>query len=164
MDHSTGFPGSLYTLISQFLKQNCVKPGKEKSSKIFTLIMSSNLSSAMSSLYYVKSLKKLSRDFLGGPAIENPPSKAGDLGSLPVRGTKITHAVGPLSPRAMAREGHVLWLEKALPRDEDPVRPPDFFLIWFPPYPFLHKDLFLSNFKNDGNFAKRSQGVAWKNR
>ena len=98
MDHSTGFPGSLYTLISQFLKQNCVKPGKEKSSKIFTLIMSSNLSSAMSSLYYVKSLKKLSRDFLGGPAVENPPSKAGDVGALPVRGTRIHACCGATKP------------------------------------------------------------------
>ena len=32
-DHSTGFLGSLYMLISQFLKQNCFKPGKEKNSK-----------------------------------------------------------------------------------------------------------------------------------
>ena len=29
--------------------------------------------------------------------VKNPPSDAGDLGSIPGRGTKITHATGHLS-------------------------------------------------------------------
>ena len=32
------------------------------------------------------------RDFPGGPGIENPPSRAGDLGSIPGQGTKTLHA------------------------------------------------------------------------
>ena len=44
------------------------------------------------------------KDFPGGPVVKNPPSKAGDTGSIPDRGTKIPHAVGQLSPRAMTTE------------------------------------------------------------
>ena len=50
-------------------------------------------------------LYKLSlRDFPGGPVVKNPPSNAGDTGSTPVRGTKIPHAVGQLSPRTTTTE------------------------------------------------------------
>ena len=38
------------------------------------------------------------RDLSGGPVVKNPPSNAGDLGSIPGRGTKIPHAAGQLSP------------------------------------------------------------------
>ena len=37
-------------------------------------------------------------DFPGGPVVKNLPSNAGDMGSIPGRGTKIPHAVGQLSP------------------------------------------------------------------
>ena len=37
-------------------------------------------------------------DFPGGPVVKNPPSDAGDTGSIPGLGTKIPHAVGQLSP------------------------------------------------------------------
>ena len=37
-------------------------------------------------------------DFPGGPVVKNLPSKAGDMGSIPGRGTKIPHAVGQLIP------------------------------------------------------------------
>ena len=43
-------------------------------------------------------------DFPGGPVIKNPPSNAGDMASIPGRGTKIPHAMGQLSPRTTARE------------------------------------------------------------
>ena len=33
-------------------------------------------------------------DFPGGPVVENLPYNAGDVGSIPGRGTKIPHAVG----------------------------------------------------------------------
>ena len=36
----------------------------------------------------------LLRDFPGGPMVKNPPSKAGNMGSIPGRGTKIPHALG----------------------------------------------------------------------
>ena len=36
-------------------------------------------------------------DFPDGPMIENSPPKAGDVGSIPGLGTKISHAVGQLS-------------------------------------------------------------------
>ena len=37
--------------------------------------------------------------FPAGPVVKNPPSNAGDVGSIPSQGTKISHAVGQLSPR-----------------------------------------------------------------
>ena len=46
----------------------------------------------------------LSRDFPGGPVVKNPPSNAGDVGSIPGRGTKIPHAVGQLSLNATTTE------------------------------------------------------------
>ena len=36
--------------------------------------------------------------------IKNPPSNAGDMGSIPNQGNKIPHAVGYLSPHATATE------------------------------------------------------------
>ena len=31
--------------------------------------------------------------FPGGPVVRNPPSNAGDVGSIPSQGTKISHVV-----------------------------------------------------------------------
>ena len=36
--------------------------------------------------------------------VKNPPSNAGDVGSIPGGGTKIPHALGQLSPRATTIE------------------------------------------------------------
>ena len=44
------------------------------------------------------------RDFPGGPVVKNPPSSAGDVGSIPGQGTKIPHAAGQLSPRIATTE------------------------------------------------------------
>ena len=38
------------------------------------------------------------RDFPGGPMIQNPPSNAGNVGSIPGQETKMPHAEGQLSP------------------------------------------------------------------
>ena len=51
--------------------------------------------------------------------VKNPPSNAGDTGSIPGGGTKIPHAVGQLSPRAANTEpvrpgAHVPQLERNL--------------------------------------------------
>ena len=43
-------------------------------------------------------------DFPGGPVVKNPPSNAGDVGSIPGQGTKISHATGQLSPHATTTE------------------------------------------------------------
>ena len=48
--------------------------------------------------------------------VKNPPSNAGDAGSIPGGGTKIPHAAGQLSPRASTREprysaAHVIQLK-----------------------------------------------------
>ena len=45
---------------------------------------------------YQKHLLKSIKDITGGPVVKNPPSNAGDAGSVPGRGTKIPHAVGEL--------------------------------------------------------------------
>ena len=41
------------------------------------------------------------QDFPGGPGVKNPPPSAGDMGSIPGRGTKIPD---PTKPKASARE------------------------------------------------------------
>ena len=43
-------------------------------------------------------------DFPGGPVVKNPPSNAGDTGSIPGQGTKIPHAVGQMSLHATTTE------------------------------------------------------------
>ena len=47
---------------------------------------------------------KLMGDFPGGPVVKNPPSNAGDMGSIPGWGAKIPQAVGQLSPWDSTRE------------------------------------------------------------
>ena len=37
-------------------------------------------------------------NFPGGPVVKNPPSNVGDVGLIPVQGTKIPHATGQISP------------------------------------------------------------------
>ena len=44
------------------------------------------------------------RDFPGGPVVKNLPSNAGNAGSVPSQGTKISHASGQLSLRATTVE------------------------------------------------------------
>ena len=44
------------------------------------------------------------RDFPGGPGVKNPPSNAGDTGSIPGQETKIPHATGQLSLCATTRD------------------------------------------------------------
>ena len=43
-------------------------------------------------------------DFPGGPVVKNLPSNAGNAGSIPGQGTKISHAAGQLSPRSTTIE------------------------------------------------------------
>ena len=49
-------------------------------------------------------MKGHDRDSPGGPVVKNPPSNAGDEGSIPGRGTKIPHAEGKLAPYAATTE------------------------------------------------------------
>ena len=55
------------------------------------------------------------KDFPGGIVVKNPPSNAGDLGSIPGLGTRIPHTTGQPSSRAATRE--------AMDRSEDTVQP-----------------------------------------
>ena len=48
--------------------------------------------------------RKKEKAFPGSPVVKNPPSNAGDAGSIPDWGTKIPHVPGRLSPRARTRE------------------------------------------------------------
>ena len=43
----------------------------------------------------------MEKDSSGGPLAKSPPSNAGEVGSNPCRGTKIPHAEGQLSLRAL---------------------------------------------------------------
>ena len=68
-------------------------------------------------------LLKLSRDFPGGPVVKNPPSNAGDTGSIPGQGTKIPHAVGQLSPCATTTELMRLNERACVLQITEPMRP-----------------------------------------
>ena len=57
--------------------------------------------------------KHFFRDFLDGPEVKNLPGNAGDVGSIPGQGTKISHAKEQLSLHASTRESMLC--------DEDPV-------------------------------------------
>ena len=65
--------------------------------------------------YYIATVIKTrwSWDFPGGPVVKNPPSKAGNTGSIPARGTKIPHATGQLSTSAVTKDPAC--------RNEDPM-------------------------------------------
>ena len=53
---------------------------------------------------FKKIKNRITRDFPGGPAVKNPPSNAGDSGSISGQGTEIPHATGQLSPHATTTE------------------------------------------------------------
>ena len=55
--------------------------------------------------------------------VKNPPSGAGDSGSIPGRGTKIPYVTGQLSPCTVAREkpAHCNW-QKPVCRKKDPAQ------------------------------------------
>ena len=63
------------------------------------------------------------RDFPGGPVVKNPPSNAGDVGSIPGWGTKIPHAAGQLSPCAATPEParSAATSEKPVRHNEEPA-------------------------------------------
>ena len=48
--------------------------------------------------------KEVYRDFPGGPVVKNPPSNAGDAGSIPGQETKILHSAGQRSPCTVTTE------------------------------------------------------------
>ena len=49
-------------------------------------------------------IKNICWDFPDGPVVKNLPPNAGDIGSIPGRGTKIPHATWQLRPLAENRE------------------------------------------------------------
>ena len=63
--------------------------------------------------------------------VKNPPSSAGDMGSIPGQRAKIPHAAGQLSPHTVARETRTPQQEKPshnkkkanMHCSEDPVQP-----------------------------------------
>ena len=65
-------------------------------------------------------LKKKGGDFPGGPVVKNLPSSAGDAGSIPGQGTKIPHAAGQISPRAMTTELTRLNSRACVPQTTEP--------------------------------------------
>ena len=74
--------------------------------------------------------KRKGRDFPGGPAVRNPPSNAGDSGSIPGRGTGIPRATGQLILRTTTTElachnyrAHTPWSQRATTREEKTHRP-----------------------------------------
>ena len=83
-----------------------------------------------------ESFKLCERDFPGSPVVKNPPSNAGDLGSIPGRGTKIAYDAGQLcpctasakagapqqeSPHATNYRAHALWSPHVTTRERKPA-------------------------------------------
>ena len=64
----------------------------------------------------------LFRDFPGGPVVKNAPSIAGDVGSIPGRGTNNPHAAGQLSPCATSTELVRLNERVHMPQTTEPMR------------------------------------------
>ena len=62
------------------------------------------------------------RDFPGGSVVKNPPSSAGEAGSIRGRVTKILHAAGQLSPRATTIELASLNERARMPQTTEPTR------------------------------------------
>ena len=59
------------------------------------------------SLTKTKQKKNNNRNFFpGGPVVKNPPSNAGDVGSIPGPGSKIPHATEQLSPYITTKTRH----------------------------------------------------------
>ena len=56
----------------------------------------------------------------GGPVVKIPLRNAGDVGTIPGRGTRILHAVGQLSPHATTTEP-VTQLESPCNAMKDPT-------------------------------------------
>ena len=63
------------------------------------------------------------QDFPGGPLVKNPPSNAGDVGSIPGQETKIQHGMAQLSIRTSNQRARMPQLEKAGHPNEDPAQP-----------------------------------------
>ena len=55
--------------------------------------------------------------------VKNLPFNAGDVGSVPGRGTKIPHAAGQLSPHAKTAEVACLNKRAHVPQTTEPTRP-----------------------------------------
>ena len=55
--------------------------------------------------------------------VKNPPSSAGDAGSIPGQGTKIPHAAGQLSPGTTTIELMRLNERAHVPQTTEPTRP-----------------------------------------
>ena len=93
------------------------------------------------------------RDFPDNPVVKISPCNTGGAGSIPGQGTKISHAVGQLSPSATAREG------KSMCCNKDPAKPKQIFsqetekvLSCSPLYPqHLAHGRSLINMKKGGN-------------
>ena len=68
------------------------------------------------------------RDFPGGPVVKNPPSNAGDMGSIPGQEAKIPHAMGQLrppttTPEPLCSRTCIPQLGKSIHHIKDPMQP-----------------------------------------
>ena len=68
-------------------------------------------------------VQKKDWDFPRGPVVKNPPSNAGDMSSIPGRGTKIPHATAQLSPCATTTELSRLNERAGVLQTTEPTRP-----------------------------------------
>ena len=72
--------------------------------------------------------------FPGGPVVKNPPSKAGDVGSIPGGGTKIPHTAKQLSPhptvktQSSQKEKKRLMCVNCVAYNKCPLRAPAIFI------------------------------------
>ena len=69
-------------------------------------------------------IKYITRDFPGVPVVKNLPANAGDVGSIPGRGTKIPHAAEQLSPCLTTTELSRFNEKACVPQTTEPTHAP----------------------------------------
>ena len=99
----------LFLFISAWLKTNVLFPKLEQKVDAYSYDQNRYFTGNLSATDL--STPK-TRDFPGGPVVENLPSNVGDMGSTLGQGTRIPHASGQLGPHTTSQQegpDHCSW-------------------------------------------------------
>ena len=94
----------MHILISEMQKAACLRLGQQAKQSCMHKEAQRLHTEPEARNEYIDSIKIFWETFPGGSVVKNPPSKAGDMGSIPGQETKIPHALGQRSPPATTTE------------------------------------------------------------